>query len=55
MQNPQALLEAAEQVMQVLDRHRTDAVVIGAVAKAAHHDVRGSARSVPGGRRRNGA
>ena len=40
MQKPQSLLDAAEHVMQVLESHRIDAVVIGAVAMAAHHYVR---------------
>lgn len=40
MQTPQSLLDAGEQVMQILDDHHVDAVVIGAVALAAHHYVR---------------
>lgn len=40
MEKPEALLQAAEQVMQILKRHQVDAVVIGAVAMAAHHYVR---------------
>ncbi len=34
------LLDAAEQVMQILGRHQVGAVVIGAVAMAAHRYVR---------------
>ena len=40
MDDPEALLRAAEAVVGVLGRHRVDAVVIGAVALAAHHYVR---------------
>jgi len=40
MEKTEALLQAAEQVMQILERHRVDAVVIGAVAMAAHPYVR---------------
>ncbi len=40
MHNAETLLDAAEHVMQVLETHRVDAVVIGAVALAAHHYVR---------------
>lgn len=40
MQDPEQLLAAAEHVMQILDDHKIDAVVIGAVALAAHHYVR---------------
>jgi len=40
MQDPEQLLAAAEHVMQILDNHQVDAVVIGAVALAAHHYVR---------------
>jgi hypothetical protein len=40
MQNPKALLYAAEHVMRILETHRVDAVVIGAVALAAHGYVR---------------
>jgi hypothetical protein len=40
MQTPDSLLQAAERVMQILEQHRIDAVVIGAVAMAAHHYVR---------------
>lgn len=34
------ILHAAEQVVEILAQHRVDAVVIGAVALAAHHYVR---------------
>ena len=40
MHNHETLLDTAEQVMQILETHRVDAVVIGAVALAAHHYVR---------------
>ncbi len=40
MQDPGTLLDAAEQVMLILEQHQVDAVVIGAVALAAHHYVR---------------
>lgn len=40
MQTPSDILDAAEQVLQVMQRHRIDAVVIGAVALAAHSYVR---------------
>ena len=40
MHNHETLLDAAEQVMQILETHRVDVVVIGAVALAAHHYVR---------------
>lgn len=40
MQDPKTLLHAAERVMRILEKHRVDAVVIGAVALAAHHYVR---------------
>ena len=40
MRNPETLLDAAERVIQVLDAHRVEAVVIGAVALAAHRYVR---------------
>ncbi len=40
MDKAESLLEAAEQVMQILDRHQVQAVVIGAVAMAAHRYVR---------------
>ena len=40
MRNPETLLDAAERVMQVLAGHRVEAVVIGAVALAAHRYVR---------------
>ena len=40
MSQPDDLLRAAEKVLAVLARHHLDAVVIGAVALAAHHYVR---------------
>lgn len=40
VQNPTTLLDAAERVVQVLERLRLEAVVIGAVALAAHGYVR---------------
>jgi hypothetical protein len=40
MDDPEALLLAAEAVTGILKRHRTDAIVIGAVALAAYHYVR---------------
>ena len=40
MSHPDDLLRAAEEVLAVLARHHLDAVVIGAVALAAHHYVR---------------
>jgi hypothetical protein len=40
MDDAEALLRAAETVAGILKRHRTDAVVIGAVALAAYHYVR---------------
>jgi hypothetical protein len=40
MESPQPILSAAEQVAAILERHRVDAVVIGAVALAAYHYVR---------------
>lgn len=40
MHDPEALLCAAEDVAALLERHRVDAVVIGAVALAAYHYVR---------------
>ena len=40
MSHPDDLLRAAEAVLAVLARHQLDAVVIGAVALAAHHYVR---------------
>ena len=40
MSHPDDLLRAAEAVLAVLARHHLDAVVIGAVALAAHHYVR---------------
>ena len=40
MESPQPILSAAEQVVAILERHRVDAVVIGAIALAAYHYVR---------------
>ena len=40
MEDPEALLRAAETVVGILRAHEIDAVVIGAVALAAHHYVR---------------
>ncbi len=40
MKKTDELLHVAGQVMEVLARHRVDAVVIGGVALAAHHYVR---------------
>jgi hypothetical protein len=40
MESPLSILSAAEQVAAILERHRVDAVVIGAVALAAYHYVR---------------
>jgi hypothetical protein len=40
MNNPDDLLQAAEEILAILARHQLDAVVIGAVALAAHHYVR---------------
>ncbi|OGV68172.1 MAG: hypothetical protein A2498_14965 [Lentisphaerae bacterium RIFOXYC12_FULL_60_16] len=40
MESPLPILSAAEQVAAILERHRVDAVVIGAVALAAYHYVR---------------
>ena len=40
MNDPEAILCAAEDVVGILKRHRVDAVVIGAVALAAYHYVR---------------
>jgi len=37
MSHPDDLLQAAEKVLAVLAQHYLDAVVIGAVALAAHH------------------
>jgi len=37
MSHPDDLLQAAEKVLVVLAQHSIDAVVIGAVALAAHH------------------
>ena len=40
MDKAESILDAAEQVMRILARHQIDAVVIGAVALAAHRYVR---------------
>jgi hypothetical protein len=40
MSHPDDLLRTAEEVLAILARHHLDAVVIGAVALAAHHYVR---------------
>jgi hypothetical protein len=40
MSDPEELLLAAEAILAILTRHHVDAVVIGAVALAAHHYVR---------------
>ncbi len=40
MSDPDALLAAAEEVVDILRRHHIEAVVIGAVALAAYHYVR---------------
>lgn len=40
MEDSSAILQAAEEVVGILKQHRVDAVVIGAVALAAHHYVR---------------
>ncbi len=40
MNEPDAILDAAEAVVRILQEHRIDAVVIGAVALAAHHYIR---------------
>lgn len=40
MDDPEAILRAAEDIVEILRRHRVDAVVIGAVALAAYHYVR---------------
>lgn len=40
MSDPGAILDAAEAVVAILGEHRIEAVVIGAVAMAAHHYVR---------------
>lgn len=40
MSDPEDLLRTAEAVLAILARHQIDAVVIGAVALAAHHYVR---------------
>jgi len=40
MNDPDELLRTAEKILAVLAQHQVDAVVIGAVALAAHHYVR---------------
>ncbi|MBU3664255.1 MAG: hypothetical protein FGM15_00045 [Chthoniobacterales bacterium] len=40
VETPPDILDAAENVLQIMQRHRIDAVVIGAVALAAHRYVR---------------
>ncbi len=40
MDKPETMLQAAERVFGILQRHRVDAVVIGAAALAAYHYVR---------------
>ena len=40
MDNPEAILDAAEDAVAILERHQVDAVVIGAVALAAYQYVR---------------
>jgi hypothetical protein len=40
MSDPEKLLLTAEAILAILVRHQVDAVVIGAVALAAHHYVR---------------
>lgn len=40
MSHPNDLLRTAEEILGILARHHLDAVVIGAVALAAHHYVR---------------
>ena len=40
MNDPEALLHAAETVVEILGKHDVEAVVIGAIALAAHHYVR---------------
>lgn len=40
MSDPDALLEAAEAVVAILARNEVEAIVIGAIALAAHHYVR---------------
>lgn len=40
LSHPQTILEAAEDVVGILKHHRIDAIVIGAVALAAHHYIR---------------
>jgi hypothetical protein len=40
MDKPETMLQAAERVFVILQRHRVDAVLIGAAALAAYHYVR---------------
>jgi hypothetical protein len=40
VENPEAILHAAETTVRILQEHRVEAVVIGAVALAAYHYVR---------------
>ncbi len=40
MSEPGTILDAAEAIVEILRQHRIDAIVIGAVALAAHHYVR---------------
>lgn len=40
MSEPEELLRTAEDILAILARHEIDAIVIGAVALAAHHFVR---------------
>ncbi len=40
MSDPDSLLRTAEEILAILAQHHVDAVVIGAVALAAHHYVR---------------
>lgn len=40
MPDPDALLGATEKVVEILGHHHIEAIVIGAVALAAHHYVR---------------
>jgi hypothetical protein len=40
MSDPEGLLRTAEEILAILARHQVDAIVIGAVALAAHHYVR---------------
>ena len=40
MEPSTSILKVAEDVLRILQAHKTDAIVIGAVALAAHHYVR---------------